>query len=126
VSIYRRNDLMYSKDVHAVSDRNHSPENVQRRDPGGDWAQYRKAAPADFLLPAGEAWFEQLPPDVRPCSLVTYYPRVANLIASQWRDRGACGGYFHDLLTDLRGNRQGFPKQVQRDLLHLRDYWYSL
>ena len=32
-------------------------------------------------------------------------------------------GYFDELLVDRRGGRQGFPKDVLRELLVLRSYY---
>jgi hypothetical protein len=90
-----------------------------------DWSPVRKARPADYLLPASERWMEHLPHDVRPLALATRYPRIVNLVARQWSDRGACPAFFEELLIDRRGGRQGFPADVQHDLSKLRNYWYS-
>ena len=92
---------------------------------GEDWFDVRRARPADYLLPIGERWLRGLPPEVMPASLVTTFPRIVNLIAMQWDDRGACASYFEELLTDRRGGRRGFPQNVERDLSRLRNYWYS-
>ena len=127
MSLYRRKDLMYTRHVHQISDRPNVKEPKRTdSDEQHDWSAQRKARPADVMLPLSEKWFDALPPDVRPCALVTYYPRIVNLLAMQWSDRSNCSAHFHSLLTDLRGGRQGFPKAVHRDLLQLRDYWYGL
>ena len=127
MSIYRRKDLMYTKHLHQISDRpNVATPSTLASDESRDWSQHRKARPANEMLPLSDKWFDGLPPDVRPCALVTYYPRIANLIAVQWSNRSACSAYLHDLLTDMRGGRQGFPKAVHRDLMQLRNYWYTL
>lgn len=90
-----------------------------------DWSKHRKAQPAEHLLPFSERWMDLLPPDAFPGALATHYPRIVNLIARQWNDRNGCPAYFDELLVDRRGGRQGFPPAVKRDLLKLRDYWYS-
>jgi len=128
VSIYRSKDLMYTKHVHQIQERPNVNEPGRPPTSGEwqDWSQQRKARPADVMLPLSDKWFDELPTHVRPCALVTYYPRIANLLALQWNNRSACSAYFHGLLTDLRGGRQGFPKAVHRDLMQLRDYWFSL
>jgi hypothetical protein len=79
----------------------------------------REAAPADGLLPRTLRWFAALPRDVRPARLLRDYPRVANLIAATWRDSRVFDAYMDSLLTDKRGNRRGFPADVQRELLAL-------
>jgi hypothetical protein len=90
-----------------------------------DWSSVRKARPADFLLPQSEKWFEGLPPEVAPCALATAFPRIVNLIASQWNDHGGAPDLFAELLGDRRGGRAGFPPAVRRDLVRLQAYWYS-
>jgi hypothetical protein len=94
-------------------------------DPASAFAHLRKSSPTNRLLPVGAQWLARLPGDVAPQALARQYPRIVNLLALQWSDRGACAAYFDDLLTDRRGGRQGFPPDVQRDLARLRDYWYS-
>ena len=55
-----------------------------------DWTSVRKARPAEYLLPLTEKWFDAFPAEQAPCALASQYPRVANMIAVQWRDhRGA-------------------------------------
>ena len=89
-----------------------------------DWTSVRKALPAEYLLPLTEKWFDAFPPDKAPCALASQYPRVANMIAVQWRDHRGAPELFEDLLTDKRGGRAGFPPAVRRDLLMLQEYWY--
>ena len=89
-----------------------------------DWTSVRKAHPAEYLLPLTEKWFDAFPPDKAPCALASQYPRVANMIAVQWRDHRGAPELFEDLLTDKRGGRAGFPPAVRRDLLMLQEYWY--
>jgi len=93
-------------------------------DGGRDWSQIRKSKPADHLLPATIEWLKSLPVLVRPTALEIQYPRIANLLAAQWKNATACRAYFDDLLTDRRGNRRGFPADVRRALITLREYYY--
>jgi len=90
-----------------------------------DWSSMRKAQPADYLLPQSDKWFHALPPDLSPHALATRFPRIVNLIASQWDDRHGAPKVFDDLLVDRRGGRAGFPPAVRHDLLRLREFWYS-
>jgi len=90
-----------------------------------DWSSMRKAQPADYLLPQSDKWFGALPPEVSPHSLATRFPRIVNLIASQWNDRHGAPKLFEELLVDRRGGRAGFPPAVRHDLLRLREFWYS-
>ena len=111
-----------ARDANVPADR---PRQELSDDLGENWAQVRRARPADYLLPIGERWLRGLPPEVLPASLLTTFPRIVNLIAMQWEDRGACAPYFEELLSDRRGGRKGFPQNVERDLSRLRNYWYS-
>jgi hypothetical protein len=90
-----------------------------------DYAPMRKAKPANYMLPSSLKWFAALPFDVRPMALVTRYPRIANVLALHWSRPAACRAYFDDLLVDHRGTRQGFPADVQRDLVALHDYYVN-
>jgi hypothetical protein len=89
-----------------------------------DWAQVRRAYPADYLLPISEKWLKALPHNVLPIALIAHYPRIVNLIAMQWNDNMSCPAYFEELFADRRGGRKGFPQDVGRDLARLRNYWY--
>ena len=85
----------------------------------------RKAKPTDALLPLSLEWLTSLPPDVRPLALATKYPRIVNRIAVAWAEPSTCRANFDDLVYDNRGDRQGFPPDVHRDLLALREYYYG-
>ncbi len=68
-------------------------------------------------------WASTLPPDARPSALLAKFPRIANLIAVLWQDPNSLRRYVDDLLVDKRGNRQGFPLDVLRELFALRAYY---
>ena len=90
-----------------------------------DWSRMRKAQPADYLLAQSDKWFDALPPEVAPCALATQFPRIVNLIVAHWHDPRSAPNLFEELLGDRRGGRAGFPPAVRRDLLRLREFWYS-
>ena len=80
--------------------------------------------PLNHLLPMTTRWAELLPELSRPVMLMRLYPRIANRLASAWRDVEAARAVFDDLLIDRRGGRQGFPPFVQAELMHLRTLLY--
>jgi hypothetical protein len=51
-----------------------------------DWSRRRKAAPLNTLLPSTWLWAKGLPPQVRPVALMGALPRVATLLAANWKD----------------------------------------
>src|SRR5215471_9518224 len=79
----------------------------------------RKGAPANTLLPVTIAWSQRLPANLRPNAVLARYARIANLLAATWNDSRAFDAYMDSLLTDKRGNRQGFPADVARELATL-------
>ena len=64
--------------------------------------------------------------EVQPRSLLYKFPRIANLMAAMWPDPNSFRRYMDDLLVDKRGNRQGFPVDVLRELFELRAYYDEL
>ncbi len=79
--------------------------------------------PANGLLRPTMNWASTLPADARPNALLAKFPRIANLIAVLWQDPNSLRRYIDDLLVDKRGNRQGFPLDVLRELFALRAYY---
>jgi len=90
-----------------------------------DWTSMRKARPADHLLPQSEKWFDMLPVELAPCALASQFPRIVNLIVSQWNDHVHAPGLFEDLLGDRPRRTCRLPAAVRRDLLNLQEFWYS-
>lgn len=96
-------------------------------DPGAaKYGHLRKAIPNDALLPTTVSWAARLPVEVRPIQLMKQFARVANRVATTWRDADAFYGCIGDLLIDRRGGRRGFPPEVSRELFLLRDYFEAL
>ena len=91
--------------------------------PDADWTRDRKNEPANGLLKPTFAWASTLPVEVQPRSLLYKFPRIANLMAAMWPDPNSFRRYMDDLLVDKRGNRQGFPVDVLRELFELRAYY---
>ena len=91
--------------------------------PDEDWIPRRKNQPANGLLKPTFAWVSTLPVEAQPRSLMYKFPRIANLLAAMWPDANSFRRYMDDLLVDKRGNRQGFPVDVLKELFELRAYY---
>lgn len=87
-----------------------------------EMARRRRLAPISEPLPATFRWMAKLPRNVRPVVLLRRFPRIANMMAGSWGDPCAFRAYVNDLLIDRRGNRKGFPPDVERELVMLRFY----
>ena len=130
MSIYHRSKRPINDDASQAGIRD-SGSSAAFRPPNGqglalDWSSRRKAEPVNRLLRASREWLGSLPTDVQPTSLAAQYPRIVNLLAIEWANPTICRVYLADLLADERGNRKGFPADVQRELVTLRDYYYTL
>ena len=84
----------------------------------------RKNAPLNRLLPYTLLWAKELPSQILPVALMDKFPRIANLIAANWKERAAFDAYMQGLLVDRRGSRQGFPSEIKEELVRLRTYYY--
>jgi hypothetical protein len=82
----------------------------------------RRAQPLNQPLPSTVRWIETLPSAIRPRSLLRSFPRIANALARGWNDPANASSYLDSLLHDRRGGRQGFPADVQAELMTLHDY----
>lgn len=92
------------------------------------------AAP-ELLQPAGPAsvapvpvadvqtWLEKLPEKVRAPLLAAAYPRIAERLALFDGDPAFAVRYLDQMMVDQRGDRQGFPVEVGRELLRLRTHY---
>ena len=90
-----------------------------------DWSRKRKTAPLNVILPSTLVWAGDLPKQVRPIALMRRFPRIANLLAANWKDPTAFHKYMGNLLIDRRGGRQGFSSEIKDELVRLRTA-YSL
>jgi hypothetical protein len=75
------------------------------------------------LLRPTAQWASALPDPVVPHALLSKFPRICNLLAILWQDPLSLRRYLDDLLVDKRGNRQGFPLEILRELFALRAYF---
>ena len=90
------------------------------------YKRLRKNQPANIALPRTKAWFESLPPKVRPSALMRQFPRIANLIAAAWDDLVLFETCMDSLMTDKRGGRKGFPGDVITELGALDMYRHTV
>jgi len=128
MSIYRKFDThpLPRSDVHAEDTIQKWPSPKRAAPPGSEGSkdpkELRRYAPANILIPPTVKWVESLPPNIRPNTLLRQYARIANLIAAAWKDPQALDSYMQSLLTDKRGNRKGFSKEVMDELIALQRY----
>lgn len=87
------------------------------------WSGRRRAEPSDRLLPMTIRWAMALPEGQRPVALLDNYPRIANRVAASWAIAAEFTACVDELLEDRRGDRQGFPPEVQNELLELRKHY---
>jgi hypothetical protein len=91
-----------------------------------EYRQLRRAEPACKPLPRTLRWVASLPPNVQPTALLRHYARIANVMAATWEHSTSLRSYMDCLFSDNRGNRQGFPQDVLRELVALKRYHESL
>jgi hypothetical protein len=77
------------------------------------------------LNAAAQAWLVSIEASERPMKLAAAFPRIVNRMAKLWKMPLQMDRYFEDLLTDHRGNRQGFPLGVLMELSALKDYYLT-
>ena len=123
MSIYRRSDRVPLNDVTTVTG-SYAPGARPQNDE--DLSKRRASEPANGLLRPTVNWASRLRLDARPNALLGKFPRIANLLAVLWADPNSLRRYIDDLLVDKRGNRQGFPLDILRELFALRDYFDEL
>jgi hypothetical protein len=123
MSIYRRTDRVPQNDFQPEPDPRPAGFAPDTR---ADWTKRRMSEPANGLLKPTFTWASTLPLDIQPRTLLYKFPRIANLMAAMWQDPNSLRRYVDDLLVDKRGNRQGFPLEVLRELFKLRAYYDEL
>jgi hypothetical protein len=67
---------------------------------------------------------EALPIHLRMLHVRRDFPHVLNRIAADWDAPHRFQRLMMSLLTDDRGNRQGFPIEVMMELVDLRVYYF--
>jgi hypothetical protein len=77
------------------------------------------------LSAAGYALLASIEESATPKELAAVFPRIVNRMARLWKMPREMDRYFEDLLTDTRGNRQGFPLKILMELGTLKDYYQS-
>ena len=87
-----------------------------------DAQSLRRSSPSSEPLPKTFRWIARLPAPIRPFQLLRRFPRVANALACAWEDRETFRTCLYNLLVDTRGDRKGFPPEVEAELLALRAY----
>ncbi|SFB24655.1 hypothetical protein SAMN04515620_1304 [Collimonas sp. OK607] len=90
-----------------------------------NWEHLRRMlGPADLNLQEQTYnWLLSLPTEIWPLWLIKHYPRIANQFAEIWLRRTACERLFAELLLDQRGTRKGFPEEVSREIMALKQYF---
>ena len=71
-------------------------------------------------------WMLYLEREHFPIELGRNYPRIVNRLAETWDNPEEGNKYLDSLLLDDRGNRQGFPMKVLRELIALRELYNAL
>jgi hypothetical protein len=122
MSIYRKFNRAPADDLHHFERQRQRPGERDAAD-AGDWLPKRKAKPYDQLLATTAAWSAAFAPPLQPKVLCQGFPRIANALASGWRDVDSTLRYLDDLLTDKRGGRKGFPAEVLGELHALRSFY---
>ena len=77
------------------------------------------------LSAAAQALLASIEESTRPKALAAAFPRIVNRMASLWKSPRQMDRYFDDLLTDTRGNRQGFSLGILMELTTLKDYYQT-
>jgi hypothetical protein len=79
----------------------------------------------DAARPTAEvqAWLDRLPEAARAPLLVAAFSRIAERIALFDGEPPFAARYLDQLMIDQRGDRQGFPIEVGRELMRLRSHY---
>lgn len=91
-----------------------------------DWLRRKAANNAEPLPPQTREWIQGLPPDLRLDALTRRYARIANRICSLWQKPAQCTDYLEELLIVRRAHRQGFPKDVAKDIAKIAAHYARL
>jgi hypothetical protein len=122
MSIYRKLNPVPADNLHYFERQRRGAIASAGQD-ASEWLQKRKAKPYEHLLVTTIAWRNALPLTLQPVALCERFPRIANGLASGWRDPEAMVRCFDDLLTDKRGGRRGFTGDVLEELYALKAHY---
>ncbi len=86
-------------------------------------ASDRDATDAVRPSPAVQVWLDRLPEAARAPKLAAAFPRIAERIALFDGEPPFAARYLDQLMIDQRGDRQGFPIEVGRELMRLRSHY---
>ncbi len=75
------------------------------------------------LRPAATQWLSSLPVLARPHKCAEHYPRIVNRLSRLWQSPLFVREYLDELVSDKRGEREGFPHGIKEELTQLRDYY---
>ena len=94
---------------------------ANRRPRGPDWSRTRAPLVDDdrVMLSHAHSWLRGIPNGLHPKQLCRHYPRIANRIATHWKDVQATDRLLLDLMVDRRGNRMGFPPRIRQEIERL-------
>ena len=76
--------------------------------------------PSDHAIATIAAWVARLPTERRPFALARSYPRIAERLAAIDLETSVAIRFLDSLTIDHRGDRNGFPVDVGRELMQLR------
>ena len=65
-------------------------------------------------------------PHLYPQNLERQFPRVLSKIVAAWSSRESISALFSELLIDQRGDRQGFPPEIVREIFQLSIFYDGL
>ena len=93
----------------------------------GDCSKRRHEPERDDLelSDAGYTLLVSIEKSVMPGKLAAAFPGIVNRMAKLWKMPREMDRYFEDLLTDTRGNSEGFPLNILMELTTLKDYYQS-
>lgn len=101
-------------------------DGIPREATADDWTARRSATVNEPLAPAAAEWMATLPGEVCPRDLAERYPRIVNRIHALWSEPAPCARYLGDLFISRRGNRQGFPLAIAKEIGALTLYQAKL
>jgi hypothetical protein len=83
-------------------------------------------APDRELKVYGIKFLAALPVTVRPLKLGEKYPRIVNTLGLLRGQPTSFRAYFDDLFVDNRGDRQGFPPDIEEELARLKVFFETV